>query len=372
MTDLFQRQPWNTEFAGIAGLPPGMLGHYEASLLYHLARDHYRGHGDIVDAGAFLGASSWCFTRGVAENVWIGNKGGRIHAYDLFQVWSEPGGNDAGMAAWLKEKYGVELASYESTVGIYAGNLGPFARHVRIHQGDILKEQWSGRPIEILFVDICKIKPIWLHLIRAFFPSLIPGISLVVHQDWHHPWLPYLHVGQEALAAYFDLVVPKANDTAVFRLIDRIPERVLERVASYDFGEDEEQSLMAQAVARFAGHGKASFVRLAQAELLRQHGRFDQASEVVHNAVVQAPEPMSKEERSWFEVHAASVAARIEADGMGEAPEAFEERYVAANPRLGDVTEGGHFRSGYHHWYRHGRWEGLAPALVTLDSRTSS
>ena len=372
MTDLFERQPWNTEFTGIAGLPPGMLGHYEASLLYHLARDHYRGHGDIVDAGAFLGASSWCFTRGVAENALIRNKVGRIHAYDLFQVWSEPGGTDAGMAAWLKRHYGIELAHYESTIGIYAANLGALAGHVRIHQGDILKERWSGRPIEFLFVDICKIKPIWLHLIRSFFPSLIPGISLVVHQDWHHPWLPYLHVGQEALAAYFELLVPKANDTAVFRLIDRIPERVLERVANYEFSEDEEHDLIAQAVARFAEHGKASFIRLAQAELFRQYGHFDRASEIVHNAVVQTPEPMSKEERSWFEAHAAGVAARIEADGMNEAPEGFARRYIAANPNLTHVIESGHFRSAYHHWYRHGRWEGRAPAPDDSLARVAS
>ena len=57
----------------------------------------------------------------------------------------------------------------------------------------------------------------------------------------------------------FEIVVPKANDTAVFRLIDRIPERVLERVADYDFS-PEETELMARSVARLEARQKASFV----------------------------------------------------------------------------------------------------------------
>ena len=362
-SELFTSSPWSSHFEGIQGLPPGMLGHHEASLLHNLARDYYRGYGEIVDAGSFLGASSWCFTKGVEENSSIGRKPGRIHAYDLFQVWSEPGGTDAQMAEWLRKAYGIEVAGYESTVGIYMQNLGALGRLVSVHQGDILKQSWSGRPIELMFVDICKVRSIWQHVVRSFFPSLIPGVSLVIHQDWHHPWLPYLHVGQEALADYFEIVVPKANDTAVFRLVDRIPERMIDRVANYEFTPEEEVELISRAVKRFADFRQARFVKLAKAELLRRYKRFDEASNIVHNAGFRFAEPMTADERPWFEVQAADLAARIEAEAMHEAPAGFEAGYLAHNPDVQAVISAGHLESGYHHWFRHGRWEGRRTGL---------
>jgi hypothetical protein len=356
--DLFSRRPWTSNFEGIAGMPAGMLGHFEASLLYHLAREAYRGYGEIVDAGAFLGASSYCLLKGLEDNAEVSGKVGRIHAYDLFQVWSEPGGTDAAMATWLEEVYRIKVAGYESTVGVYTGNLGPLARNVRIHPGDILQERWSGRPIEILFIDICKALPVWQHVLRIFFPSLINRVSLVVHQDWHHPWVPYLIVAQEALADYFELVVPKANDSTVFRLIDRIPERVLARVAAYEFSPEQERELMDRAIARFAEVGQSRYLRLAKAELLRLHGLTDEASRVIHETVGYHGEEMTPEDRAWFEANATGVATRLELQALGDAPSGFEAAYLAKYPDVVPGVEAGVFRSGHHHWFRHGRWEG--------------
>ena len=64
---------------------------------------------------------------------------------------------------------------------------------------------------------------------------------------------------------------------------------------------------------------------------------------------------MSKEERIWFEVHATRVVERIEADGTTVAPDGFEQRYLADHPDLKAAVDSGHFRSGRHHWCRHGR-----------------
>ena len=79
----FQNPPWQLPGATVEGLPAGMLRSREASMLYHLARDYFSGMGDIIDAGAFLGASSFCLAKGLQDNQSIGATSGRIHAYDF-------------------------------------------------------------------------------------------------------------------------------------------------------------------------------------------------------------------------------------------------------------------------------------------------
>lgn len=272
---LFTRRPWQVETPLAPLLPTGMLRRREASLLFHLARDYYGGYGDIVDAGAFLGSSSLCLAAGLNDNARVLNKHGRLHAFDLFEVWHEQGQTDDEMALSLRNTFGLDIRPYESTLDIYMRNLGAFGRLVQVHKGDILKARWDGRPLEIFFIDICKTREIMKHLISSFYPSLIPGLSVVVHQDYHHPLLPFIHVAQERLNGYFEVVEPKANDSAAFRLVDRIPDRLLLEVAEYAYTEAEELRLMDAAVERMGAEGR--HVQLAKVMLLREHRRFDEA-----------------------------------------------------------------------------------------------
>lgn len=359
MTDAtyLHRRPWASD-TNVEGLPRGMLGGTEAALLYRLARDYYGGYGDIIDAGAFLGSSSYCLARGLSENRSIAAKANRLHAFDLFEVWKEPGGTDEGMIEAIRRDFGVDLAGYESTVGLYTANLGPLARLVTIHQGDILKAAWSGRPIEILFVDVCKTLPIWKHVVRTFFASLIPGVSLVLHQDWHHPWLPYLHVGQEYMADYFEVFEHKVNDTAGWRLVDRIPDRVIDRVAAYDFTAAEQRALMDRAIERFAG--RARFLKLAKAVLLLEAGHVDEASRIVHENVFGHGEQVTDGEQGYYAVFAGGVAEAAERAGLSGIPGFDEAAYLRANPDVARMVADGIFDTGLRHWFRHGRWEDRA------------
>src|SRR5262245_44866220 len=65
-------------------LPKGMLEVSEQKLLYLLARDHYDGAGEVVDFGAFSGASSYALAAGVVDNSQVTSKDGRVCSYDLF------------------------------------------------------------------------------------------------------------------------------------------------------------------------------------------------------------------------------------------------------------------------------------------------
>src|SRR5262249_49893454 len=62
-----------------------------------------------------------------------------------------------------------------------------------VHEGDITTTGWEGGPIDVLFLDVLKSWHINDAVHRDFFPSLVPGRSVVVHQDYgwgSHPWVP--------------------------------------------------------------------------------------------------------------------------------------------------------------------------------------
>ena len=351
---LLQSRPWFSDHSIVIDMPSGMLGAGdEAALLFFIARDYYGGLGDVVDAGAFLGASSFCLAKGSARtSAYQANRA----AFTLLicsKSGEKPGSTDQAVADMMPDIFGVEAANYESTLGVYMKNLGDYGREVSVHPGDILKQNWTGRPIEILFVDICKTLPIGT-CVKVFFPSSIPGVSVVIHQDWHHPWLPYLHVVQELLSDYFELVEPKANDTAMFRLVDRIPERVLDAASAYDYSAEEQMRLIDRAIERFAG--KSRFLKLAKAVLYLEHGMRDEASKILHQVALDHGEAMTPDEESYFHGCASGVAERIECENITSPPGFSESDYLEAHPEIAAAVEAGVFRSGLHHWFRHGRW----------------
>lgn len=279
-----------------------------------------------------------------------------LHSYDLFQVWKEPGVSDADVASSLKATFGIEVAGFESTLGVFMANLGTLSRHVTVHQGDITKMTWPGRPVELLFIDICKMEAVWKHMVAMFYRSLIPGHSIVIHQDWHHAMLPYIHIGQEAFAEYFEVVVRKADDSAAFRLVRRIPDRVIDDVALHGLPEEQQLALMDRVIARFEGESR--FLRLSKAMLLMQIGRRDDASQLLHETSVNAGEAMTHEERRYFEGSLGAVTRAIEGPGLSK-PEGWDESaYLAANDDAREAVERGVFESGLVHWSRHGRWMG--------------
>lgn len=358
--DAFATRPWLTDQSGIADMPRGMLGRSEGALLHALARDAYRGHGEIIDAGAFLGSSTYCLAKGLEENDRIAHKSGRIHSYDLFQLWQEQGETAEYMADQLMQHFGVAVGDGESTLHLFTANLGPLARHVRVHAGDIMDARWSGRPIEILFVDIAKSLPIWKHVLGTFYPSLIPGVSILVQQDYHHPLLPWIHVAQEYLAPYFEVVEPHADDSVAFRLVERIPDRVLDHVGRYDFTVSDQLALLDRAAARFGADG--DHVRLAKAVLLGWEGRFREAGDIL--AAVGERLPATADPKLGFSLSLASrVLTREQATRTARAAEFDEDAYLAANPDVAASVRSNGFSSGYHHWLLMGRREGrnLAP-----------
>ena len=364
--EFLQQQSWRSSLHTVPDAPKGMLGREEEALLVVLARDAYEGLGEIIDAGAFLGSSSYCLAKGLAANPRIRGRAGRLHAYDLFTVWHEQGQTDRFVANELKRGFDIKVDEGESTLPIYMRNLGELGSLVRVYAGDITEARWSGRPIELFFIDICKTLPIWRHLLTDFYPSLIPGASIVVHQDYHHPLLPYIHVVQEWLSSYFEIVEEKAHDSAAFFLKDRIPDRVLAQAAQYDFSVSQELRLMDRAIERLTGENR--HLILAKAQLLTLRGRLSESRRTLEPVRSYAESAACSD--GMLPLYAGMTEAnliRAEAEVARPPPDFSEAGYLTRHDDVRVAVEEGRFQSGFEHWLAYGRKEGR---LSTTSKRS--
>jgi hypothetical protein len=259
-------RPWHDanvpeEFA----LKSGMIRIREAALLYYLARDYYVGAGEIVDAGAFLGASSHFLARGLHDNPRVRERQGRIHAYDKFIA------DEDYIVDFLRAEEDPEFPREGSFIDYFERTVGAHLDYVTIWAGDLLAQTWLDRDVELLFVDIAKSPLLNRFVMEQFYTRLIPGRSVVVHQDYHHPYLPHIHISMEILASYFEIIDEKIDDSILFRNTARIPAAAIEAAAAETLTCEQGLSLMERAIERLSPANRP-VAALARAYLLR--GRF--------------------------------------------------------------------------------------------------
>jgi hypothetical protein len=206
-----------------------------------LTRNVYSGAGAIVDAGAFVGASAFCLATGLKENAVVGEGRPLIHSYDLFVA------QDAYVVEAISRDF-RPTAPGDSYLDIFERQNGDHLGLIETHPGDLLSHKWSNGPIEILFIDVAKTRELNTHIVREFFPSLIPEKSIVIQQDFYHLWHPYIHITMEYLKDYFDIVDFHVwVGSRVYRLRKPIPREELEKVAEYRFTPEEKVSLLREA-----------------------------------------------------------------------------------------------------------------------------
>lgn len=234
-----------------------MLQPREAALFYWLAREAFTGAGTIVDAGSFLGKSAAYFAHGLRQNPRFDPARDRVHCFDNFLV------NEATTVGFLQREFGLDRTVGSSTRALFDSQVAPVCDLIEVHAGDFHTAAWEPRPVEILLVDIAKSPSLGCRVAELFFRDLLPGKSYVVQQDYHHPWLPHLHVVMEYLSPWFDLVVPRCDDSAVFRLREPISDEAWRRVVADDFTAAERLDLMDRALLRLP-EGDRHYVELAR------------------------------------------------------------------------------------------------------------
>jgi len=149
---------------------PTMISDQERRYLYWLAKEFYTGEGRIVEAGTWLGGSSACLAAGLHD------AGSReiLHCYDNY-VW---------MKAYESRAGGIILPEGGDFQPKFKQLIHGRFSNVKSTKAQLSEVVWSGGPIEVLFLDAPKNKADMILAIKAFFPSLIPGFSIVVFQDF--------------------------------------------------------------------------------------------------------------------------------------------------------------------------------------------
>jgi len=281
-TRWLRSRPW-----AVAEVPPAvhdvptMLSIDERRLLYVLARDYVRGDGAIIDAGCFLGGSTIALAAGVAENK-RPRRTRPIETYDLFEL------DLAYKLAYPTLVEGIDVG--ESMRPRFEELLGPLLGHVNVHEGDICREPWTGDPIEVLFIDICKTWEINDHVTREFFPALIPGRSVVIQQDLIHEWLPFLTITMGLLADSFELLDVAAPCSAVYLLTRSIPAEAIPTRLN-DLPPERKVELFDRGCALFTGDDRA-VIECARVVLLVNIGHLAEAT--AHLAAIVAAHPGSE------------------------------------------------------------------------------
>lgn len=243
---------------------PTMLSKAERRLLYTLARD-FAVDGAVVDAGCFLGGSSAALLAGQRDRP-VPWSGPPVESYDLFRV------EEFTIPKFFPEK---ESRIGESFRRRYDAHMARFAMPHVVHEGDITEIGWSGGPIDVLFLDVLKSWEINDAVLRDFFPSLVPGRSVIVHQDYGWGDTPWIPISVELMRDSLVLVDWMEWGSHAFFVERELPRDVLEEgVGGLDL--ETKLELIDRAVARAEGWVQG-MVEISRAFLIAERDGTDAA-----------------------------------------------------------------------------------------------
>jgi hypothetical protein len=205
------------------------------------------------------------------RNPQVDDPRGRIHSYDLFEY-------TPFMTRIFKGRKAP--APGASLLAEFQRNVRPWQTSIAVYPGDIRERRWTGGPIEILFIDLAKTWDIQRHLLREFFPHLIPGVSVVVQQDYFFVSCYWIHLVMEALGDYFRVSAMPEGPTLAFDVVAPIPPHLLERDYEHAFTRDEAVALMDRSLARFTG-SRRLVAETAKVSLLLAYGDVPAAQQLL-------------------------------------------------------------------------------------------
>lgn len=151
---------------------PAMSSDAERRYYYWLARQ-FSGKGAVVEIGPWLGASTAYIAAGIRDS----GVPARVKVFDRF-LWR------AG-AGW-ESKVVERRSSGESFCEEFKANLGPLLDFVDAHETDIKEICWDSGDVELLFLDAPKRTRDISKILTTFGPTMIPGHSIMVWQDFGH------------------------------------------------------------------------------------------------------------------------------------------------------------------------------------------
>jgi hypothetical protein len=269
---------------------PSMMSMLEKRVLFTLARERYTGEGLIIDAGIFLGASTVCFGEGLRQN----REAKKILKRIKKPIISfERGIINPGMPAFFKRNNVEGMAEPgESFASAVADNIAPVADMVDLRIGDILETaRGIDSPIEILFLDVLKLPEISRFVARNFFPRLIPGVSIVIQQDYFYERLPFIKTDQEFFADHFTYI-GEVCSTALFLCTKHIPVSVVEKLEA-GLSAREQERLAGIAMQRSADPTRRYMMALSKVRLIKQLHGTDSAQDYLAYVLKDYPDQVA-------------------------------------------------------------------------------
>ncbi len=179
------RPPWanlDTDTPAI----PGMLTPAERAYYAYLPR-FYRGAGEVVELGPWLGLSTHYLINGLKHNPAFTDK--QLHVYDDFTwrcAWMNKWLDDTGIPPL--ENHACFLPLFEQFMASSEHRLAVTRCKITDYDGNesLPEITWNKGPIEIIIVDCgrpLQVNEAWY---RVFAPYFIPNTTLVVMQDWQN------------------------------------------------------------------------------------------------------------------------------------------------------------------------------------------
>jgi hypothetical protein len=176
----------------------GMTSEHEQSYYQRAARELAGRPGSIVDLGCWMGSTTLSLAEGIREArlTSAATANDRIYAYDLFR-WE----------GWMDRFLPHVACDYrpgESFLPEVRRRVREFADRIDLIQADLTVRVWKDQAIKLLLVDAMKTQDLARSITCFFYPCLLPD-SLLIHQDFKHPYTPWIHLLQFRLRDCFRL-----------------------------------------------------------------------------------------------------------------------------------------------------------------------
>jgi hypothetical protein len=260
---------------------PTQIVKNEARLLSWLAENMYSEAGVIIDAGSGTGGSSHAICHGLARNKKISSPVNKLHCFDRFIL-----DHESYRGFLVPDLPTIEMG--DSFLPHYLVNMKEYLPYCLIHAGDLLGQIWDETPIEILFLDLAKSLKLFQKAVELFYLAMIPGQSILIHQDFERPNLHWIHTSIGYLLDEMRVSGEIVGSSLVLSVCSRISKKKIERIVRDDFTLEErlgflDRALQAIPPIRCGSFDVSENYRLTRAYVHAHHGDFATAQQLAND-----------------------------------------------------------------------------------------
>lgn len=161
---------------------PSMITHEEKAYYLYIT-ELFRGRGEVIEVGPWLGNSTFHIVYGLVRNPAF--RGKVLHVFDDF-VWRSSWMNRHYPHEDVPKNYACFQPLFERYVRHIKSHIHAARRRLIVQDGNekVRDLAWSGKSIEMCFIDCgmnLAINNAWYNVLS---PSFIPDTTLIMMEDW--------------------------------------------------------------------------------------------------------------------------------------------------------------------------------------------